>query len=171
MHAEVQAMGLLSRRELDVTVDHCRFGLLDMAAAATVSPPHPAAGAGWVAAGPCVIYIETTDDVLRARLSLEVWDGPAAINAAHWPDYEHVRLDLPSGRFGVDEIAAGWEPDVFALPSAGRWQVRIARREGAVWLPVTAPTGYAPTEDPSEKDVGAYYLLQFWPAVAGPDSV
>lgn len=39
-------------------------------------------------------------------------------------------LTLPSGTLSVDQITAGSETDVFALPEAGRYWARLAWREG-----------------------------------------
>ncbi|MFB7467319.1 hypothetical protein ACFCZ1_28175 [Streptomyces sp. NPDC056224] len=140
--------GLVRVQELDVVVDHRLFGLVDEEGQAGERPATPGAE-GLVAANATMLYLQTPEDVLDTRLRVEVWDGPADFTAGEWPVQGEAVMDLPSGRFLVDEIAAGGRPAAFQLPAGGRWCVRAAWRPGALDEAEEGPEGWA--------------LVQFWP--------
>ncbi|MDX3538942.1 hypothetical protein PV721_32315, partial [Streptomyces sp. MB09-01] len=108
---------LVSADEFDVVVDHRLFGLVDAEGQAGERPATPGAR-GLVAANATMLYLQTPEDVLDTRLRLELWDGPAVFEAGVWSVQEEVVMDLPSGRFVVDEIAAGGRAVGFALPKS-----------------------------------------------------
>ncbi|MGW7441017.1 hypothetical protein [Streptomyces sp. NPDC054849] len=137
---------LVSADEFDVVVDHRLFGVVDAEGQAGERPATPGAQ-GLVAANATMLYLQTPEDVLDTRLRLELWDGPADFEAGVWPVRGEAVMDLPSGRFVVDEIAAGGRAVGFALPAGGRWRVRAAWRPGSLDA-VKGPEGWA--------------LMQFW---------
>ncbi|MFE1027012.1 hypothetical protein ACFW5I_20990 [Streptomyces sp. NPDC058818] len=142
---------LVTSRELDVIVDHRLFGLVDEEGQEGERPASPRSVGSFVSASATMLYIGSDEDILNARLRLEAWDGPATALADEWPSAEVLSLDLPSGRFLVDEIAAGGKSDVFRLPHAGRWRARVGWRENA------------PAPDGGFAEPGGWALVQFWP--------
>ncbi|MFJ3667461.1 hypothetical protein ACIPSE_13495 [Streptomyces sp. NPDC090106] len=142
---------LVSCRELDVVVDHRLFGLVDEEGQNGERPASPRSVGSFVSANATMLYIGSELDISNARLRLETWDGPAPAESSDWPSSEELSLDLPSGRFLVDEIAAGGQPDVFRLPRAGRWRARVGWRENT------------PGPDGGFAQPGAWALIQFWP--------
>ncbi|MGW6054388.1 hypothetical protein [Streptomyces sp. NPDC055189] len=142
---------LVASRELKVVVDHRMFGLVDEEGQDGERPASPRSAGSFVSSNATMLYIGSDEDILNARVRLEAWDGPAAALAEAWPSTELVSLDLPSGRFLVDEITAGGKPDVFRLPHAGKWRARVAWRENG-----PAPEG-------GFAEPGGWALVQFWP--------
>lgn len=144
--------GLLAATELNIFIDHRLFGLVDEDGQMGEHPAMPD-GTGAVAANSTMLYVRTPDDVLNTRLRLEAWDGRAEFAPERWPVQGEAEMDLPSGRFLVDEIAAGGKNGVFTLPRPGRWRVRAA------WRPGAAP--YSGSSDDPE----GWALVQFWPSL------
>lgn len=142
---------LVTFNELDVTVDHRLFGLVDEEGQHGERPATSGAG-GLVAANATMLYIQTPEDVLDTRLRLESWDGqPTGFDEPLWPVCREVVMRLPSGRFLVDEIAAGGRSDVFRLPAAGAWRVRAAWRPGVL------------DDEGAGSGPEGWALVQFWP--------
>ncbi|MEV8312315.1 hypothetical protein AB0P36_34755 [Streptomyces flavidovirens] len=141
---------LVMAKELDVVVDHRLFALVDEEGQEGQRPATPGAG-GLVAANATMLYVQTPEDVLDTRLRLEHWDGPADSESGAWPVQGEVVMQLPSGRFMVDEIAAGGKTGVFQLPAGGRWRVRAAWRPGVI----------DETGESSEPE--GWAVVQFWP--------
>jgi hypothetical protein len=145
---------MLSAVDVDVVVDHHLFGLCD-GASVEPSPPAPRRiGHRWLSAGTAQLYLESAEDIIKARVHFESWDGPPPFDESAWPDHEVVSLSLPSGVLSVDQITAGAKPDVFVVGPAGRYAARLAWREVALDL-----AGIGEPE--------AFALAQFWPATAG----
>ncbi|MDH6604693.1 hypothetical protein M2164_000328 [Streptomyces sp. SAI-208] len=142
---------LVSSRELDVVVDHRLFGLIDEEGQDGERPASPRSVGSFVSANATMLYIGSGEDISNARLRLEAWDGPAPVDTGDWPSTAELSLDLPSGRFLVDEIAAGGKSDVFRLPQAGKWRARVGWRENT-----RAPDG-------GFTRPGGWALVQFWP--------
>ncbi|WP_434589658.1 hypothetical protein [Streptomyces sp. A5-4] len=142
---------LLVSHELDVVVDHRLVGLLDEACAAGERPPSPHTLGHWLSTTPGMVYLESDEDILGARLRLEAWDGDAPFVREQWPRTDVIVLDLPSGVLGVDEIAAGGKSQVFRVPSPGRWHARVSWRPGVLDL------------DGTGTEPEAWALVQFWP--------
>ncbi len=141
-------------KQQDVTVVDGMFGLVDTVCEGGGMPGRMP-GSGWVSASPGSVFLETAEStVIHARLRVEVWDGRAEIDDEYWRDQACVSLNLPSGRFIIDESDAGWEKGP-QLPAPGRWELRIGRRE----IPDELPWGATRSDL-----VEACFLLQFWPA-------
>jgi hypothetical protein len=142
---------IVASQELDINVDHRLFGLVDEEGQLGDRPPGPRTLGSFVSSNATMLYVDSGEDILGARLRLEAWDGPPTLDVTAWPQVAAVDMELPSGRFLVDEIAAGGKADVFRLPSAGRWHVRVAwRLNGGDDAQPGQPEGSA--------------LIQFWPA-------
>lgn len=147
----------MARRSTTVHQDVCvvdgMFGLVDDACVGE-GLPNRLPGSDWIHASSGSVFLETVDSfVIRARLRVEVWDGPVEIDEAYWPDQACLSLDLPTARFWVDQSDAGAEKGP-CLPSPGRWRLRVGRRERPRELPW----------DAVENDlVGACFLFRFWP--------
>ncbi|MET8573157.1 hypothetical protein [Streptomyces sp. NPDC004783] len=138
-------------RELDVVVDHRLFGLVDEEGQQGERPATPGSQA-LVAANATMLYIQTCEDVLDTRLRLESWDGPPdEFDEGLWPVHREVVMHLPSGRFLVDEIAAGGRSDAFRLPAAGDWRARAAWRPGVF------------DDEGASSGPEGWALVQFWP--------
>ena len=141
---------LISGAEVDVTVDHRLFGLCDGAAGESPPPAPHRVGHRWLSAGVSVVYFEAAEDILKARVVFESWDGEPPADD-DWPGAETVVLSLPSGVLGVDQIAAGSRPEVFVVGPPGRYHARLAWRDGTLDLEGTGePEGFA--------------RARFWPA-------
>jgi hypothetical protein len=142
---------IVASQELDINVDHRLFGLVDEEGQLGDRPPGPRTLGSFVSSNATMLYVDSGEDILGARLRLEAWDGPPTLDVTAWPQVAAVDMELPSGRFLVDEIAAGGKADVFRLPRAGRWHVRVAwRLNGGDDAQPGQPEGSA--------------LIQFWPA-------
>ncbi|MGR6924407.1 hypothetical protein ACU635_60005 [[Actinomadura] parvosata] len=129
------------------------FGLVDEACEGEGLPDR-LPGSDWVHASLGAVFMETADSlIIKARLRVEVWDGPTEIDDAYWSDQVRLPLDLPTARFFMDLSEAGWDSGP-ELPRPGQWWLRIGRRETPDELPW----------DATESDlVRACFLLQFWP--------
>jgi hypothetical protein len=113
-------------------------------------PPTPRQiGHPWLSVGTAYVLLESAKDISMARFRLELWDALPPPLDADWPASEIVTLSLPSGRLGVHQIAAGTLFDVFDVGGPGRYQVRLAWREGGEW-------------DPEVVRPQAWLLAQFW---------
>jgi hypothetical protein len=145
---------MLSSAEADVVVDHRLFGIGD--GASDENPPRAPHRIGhpWLSAGISMVYFEAHEDIIKARVRFESWDGPPPLDEATWPESETVVLSLPSGALGVDQITAGSTSDVFTVGGPGRYRARLAWREGELDL-----VGSGEPE--------AFALAQFWPAETG----
>lgn len=141
---------MLYSAEVDVVVDHHLFGLCD--GASDESPPSAPTQIGhpWLRVGTSMVYFQSDEDIVKARVRFESWDGPPSLDEATWPVSEVVELSLPSGALGVDQITAGSRSDVFVVGAPGRYGARLAWRQGELDLAGTEPEAFA--------------LAQFWPA-------
>lgn len=151
---------ILNRVQQDVYVVDGMFGLVDEACDGEGLPDRPP-GSDWVHASSGSVFLETADSlIVKARLGVEVWDGPAEVDDAYWHDQVLLSLNLPTARLFVDQSDAG--PDEGPhLPSPGQWRLRIGRRE----RPGQLPWGAAGSDL-----VKACFLLQFWPDDAAAEN-
>lgn len=140
---------LVDEKELRVIVDYRLVGLVDEASDGVAKPPPPHTLGQWFATAPGNVYFESPDTVLGALLRLETWDGPADFDASPWDRSEEIVMDLPTGVLGIDQITAGQMAAVYELPRPGRWNLRLAWRDGV-------STGGESLPDASA-------LVQFWP--------
>jgi len=141
---------LIQAQDVDVSVDHHLVGLVDAASTSGERPPAPHTTGHWLATAPGMVYVESDEDVISARIRVEAWDAPPPPPPGEWDRSDEVRLELPSGRLGTDEVAAGGQAEVFALPAAGTWQARISWREGPF------------DEDGTRGEPEANALVQLW---------
>jgi hypothetical protein len=168
------AATLLAETELEVVVDHRLLGVVDEGQAEGERPASPHSVGHWFAIAPGKLYVESTGDVIGARLRLEAWDGPPSFDAAGWDRHDETVMELASGVLGVDQIAAGGLSGVFELPGPGAWQTRVAWREAVPGGDESAddPEPIENLDDPDDIDDDldepeAWALLQFWPTSAG----
>jgi hypothetical protein len=138
---------MLSSAETDVVVAYHLVGLHDGEVDENPPTPHQI-GHPWLSVGTAYVLLESAEDISKARFRFELWDAPPPLEA-DWPANEVVTLSLPSGRLSVHQIAAGSVHDVFDLGGPGRYQVRLAWREGGEW-------------DPEVVRPQAGLLAQFW---------
>ncbi|MQY09938.1 hypothetical protein SRB5_00410 [Streptomyces sp. RB5] len=121
---------VLERAELEVLVVDHLFAVVDEEGTTGPRPPFPHETGGWVSAAGSTLFVEIEDPlVATAVLCLEAWDGEPPGDDASWTARETVRLDLPSGVIGVEEMEAGGESDVLRVPSRGVHRARVALRE------------------------------------------
>ncbi|TGB10001.1 hypothetical protein [Streptomyces sp. MZ04] len=119
----------MNSTDLEVRVDCHLFGLAD--AEADESLPDAGRPSAWAGVGESALVFESEEDLVRARLRLELWDGPAAIDGEQWPRTTTAAWTLPSGVLGVDELTAGAVPEVFVVPP-GEYAMRLGwHSEGA----------------------------------------
>ncbi|AUH38890.1 hypothetical protein [Streptomyces sp. CMB-StM0423] len=120
---------LVDSADLEVRVSFHLFGLAD--AAADEDLPEAGRPNPWLGVGESVLVFESEEDLVRARLRIELWDGPAEVGKGQWPDTVETGWTLPSGVLSLDELTAGAVPDVFEVP-AGKYRMRLGwRAEGA----------------------------------------
>ncbi|MFI7642280.1 hypothetical protein [Nonomuraea sp. NPDC049400] len=106
--------------------DHHLFGLADAGTADQPPPPVPAADGHWVSAADSAVLIRTAQDGATVTVRLQAMDGPPGEPEPDAEAVSHtVQLDLPTGQISVNQIAAGWMHDVFALPAPGSYRLRI----------------------------------------------
>ncbi|SDP96344.1 hypothetical protein SAMN04487905_12012 [Actinopolyspora xinjiangensis] len=144
---------LLAATDLVVTVDHHLFGIVDQACEQdrTDPPQAPSELGQWMSVGVAAVYVEAEQDIITAGLRLECWDGPAPFEERDWPRSELAVVRMPSGRLGIDEIAAGGQGDVFVLPEPGEYQLRVAWRERDL------------DQHDEDGNPEAFALVQYWP--------
>jgi hypothetical protein len=99
------------------------FGIADGSVGGDVGTPVPSSVGGWLGAGESEVLIRTGQDIVDVALRMEAWTAEPPGDGAELSD--DVRLRLPSGLVSVNEITGGWQPDVFRLPEAGTYQVRV----------------------------------------------
>ncbi|MEU7531181.1 hypothetical protein AB0A74_36000 [Saccharothrix sp. NPDC042600] len=139
---------LLAADDCDIVTDYRMFGLVDGSSRALPAPP----GKAGLSVGETAVFLGTEDDVVRARLRVEFWAGPAPFDGRDWPRVEDVTLSLPSGRLVIDQNTAG--ATTLAVPGGpGRYRVRLAWRE-------------LPWDAVGEGEPEALGLAQLWPVAA-----
>lgn len=145
---------LLSADQAEVIVSRHLVGIMDGGA----DLRDQVALESWLNAGESRVFLRTEEDALHATLRFEVWDDVAVFDEREWSRSDVIELHMPTGRIGADQIDAGFSPPLFALPSPGRYRVRVAVREEPE--PPAAPD----TPDWEWPEPVVVVLLQFWSA-------
>jgi len=116
-------------RSVPAIVDYHLVGIADQAYAGPDKPVTPHQVGGWFSTSDGNVYLESDADIRRAVLHFETWDGPAEFDPGAWDRSGELDMDWQSGELGLDQITAGATPDVYRLPSPGRWHLRLAWRD------------------------------------------
>jgi hypothetical protein len=158
---------LIAATDLRVHPDYHMFGFGDQPAGFGGHAPTPAPG--WLGVGASSVLIGVGEDLVCPVLRLEHWDREPPSGPPGHEAQETIRLLLPTGRLGLNQISAGGIPDILTVPP-GVYAVRITcwnrertRREFATLL-----QSGLDWEDPEFKAARAgledreRYLVQLW---------
>lgn len=158
---------LVAATDLRVHPDYHMFGLRDQTAGLGEHAPTP--GPGWLGVGRTSVLIRVGEDLVCPVLRLEHWDGEPPSGPPGHEAQETIRLLMPTGRLGLDQVTAGGVPDVLTLPP-GVYAVRITcwdrertRREFEV-LYQGGPAWDDPEFEAARASLEGQerYLVQFW---------
>src|SRR5437773_7874602 len=105
-----------------VRPDYRMFGIGEEPAGFGAEPPNP--GGGWLGVGQASVRFGVADDLVRTTLRVEHWDGEPPPAPAGHDAQETVRLYLPTGRIGLNEITSGGRDLGLSLPP-GEYDVRL----------------------------------------------
>ncbi len=149
---------LIAAVDHPVHPDHRMFGIGEVPAGFGQDAPAP--GGGWLGVGHASILFGVGDDFVRTTLRVEHWDGEPPSPPADHDVQETVRLHLPTGRIGLNEITAGGR-DLGLSLSPGEYDVRITEWDVE---PITYPDG----PDGAPRGGAEHYLAQFWLRTPAP---
>lgn len=157
---------VLASTEVDVSVDRA-WGVVDDACIEDTHDPVAPADA-WIRVARGMAYLQCPWNVITARLRLESWSTVPPNDDRQWSGWGEVDLELPSGVVGVDLVDGG-EPGLLALPSPGRYRVRMRWVFNPGAGPFHSPLkGGAPIVMVHEghgrelEGVDEFCLVQFW---------
>lgn len=138
--------------------DHRMFGIGEAPAGFGEQSPTP--GGGWLGVGHASVLFGVGDDFVRTTLRVEHWDGEPPSPPPDYDAQETIRLRLPTGRIGLNEITFGGRDLGLCLPP-GEYDVRLTEWDVE---PMTYPEGPGSAPQGGAK----HYLAQFWLRTPAP---
>jgi hypothetical protein len=153
-----QVAELIAAVDHPVHPDYRMFGIGEAPAGFGEQPPTP--GGGWLGVGHASVLFGVGDDVVRTTLRVEHWDGEPPPPPPGYDVQETIRLYLPTGQIGLNEITAGGRDLGLCLPP-GEYDVRLTEWDVE---PIMYP------EEPGDAPQGGaeHYLAQFWLRTPAP---
>ncbi|MFC9970502.1 hypothetical protein ACFVH6_06320 [Spirillospora sp. NPDC127200] len=132
--------------------------------------PEPGHSPDWVSATSGAVYVRPACEVPEPAVRFELWTDDPPHDLADDGDEPEVRTRLEfhvtEGSIGLMAIAAGAEPDVFALPPGWYHLHLLGYRRGA--MAAKAEDMYARDVDPGDDEWRQaegteLYVARFWP--------
>jgi hypothetical protein len=149
---------LIAAVDHEVDPDYRMFGIGEAPAGVGGQPPTP--DGGWLGVGHASVLFGVGDDFVDTTLRVEHWDGEPPPPPPDHDAQETVRLHLPTGEIGLNEITAGWRDIGLSLPP-GEYDVRLTEWD-------VEPMTYPEELDGAPEGGAEHYLVQFWLRTPAP---